>query len=411
MKNHSWSVLLLVVFLVASTGPRRVSGCPYSFRQAGFVEFDPAVYSVYFVVGDGTATKEALSQWVKEASAELLAESNVAAAAVNVDREPSHRAAAFCKSMGITAFPSVLIFRPGGEGMFLAGTPADGVSKNWVWSELQKVISSPAGEEIGRRIVSHWCVVLLVEGEDAGENDRVRSEIASAASRITGLVTETGLVVEEGPHLLTLPPDCAEDRILLWSLGLTGGKSGPQAAVLFGRGRRLGPVFEGPSLTASALYDVFYLLGRWCVCTIDRQWLSGRSIPLKWPATFRDEVMRGVRIDVSSPEVRFRIAPGMEWLSGRSVPTTEAGGPRPLGGTEMVAGPLGYTEITLGPDGGEAGLTSFAPHIALQSGRPAASAPPLLSHMGRVILCVALALGLAALVGSAAVLLKRRRQA
>ncbi len=402
-------LVLCAMPVLGVTGSAAVVACPYSFRQAGFVELDPRPYSACFVVRETTAGRESLSQWIREASLEVLMASNVVATTVDIDQEPSHRAAELCESQGIATFPAVLLFSPDGEGMVVAEARQDGASKDWVTSQLGKMVRSPFREKIARSIVRDWCVVLLVEGEDAEQNRRARAEIESAARRITGSITETGLTVQDGPRILPLFPGGAQERVLLWSLGLEGEEAGPAAVVLFGRGRQLGSVFKGPLMTADALYEAFYLLGRRCVCTVDRRWLSGRSIPLKFPAWFEDEVLRRAQIDVSSPEVKLQVAPGMRWLSGYPAPEGEGNGSTPLGTGTMVTGPLGYTEIALGTDDGGAGATSPVPHVALRPARPTGLGFSFATQVKRIMFFLVVALVVAAVLGTVAVLLKGRK--
>ncbi len=404
-------LLLLVLCampMLGVTGPAAVVACPYSFRQAGFAELDPRPYSACFVLRETTAGRESLSQWIREASLEVLLGSNVVATTVDMDQEPSHRAADLCKSLGIATFPAVLLFSPDGRSMVAAEAPQDGASRDWVTSQLEKMVRSPLREEIVRNIVRNWCVVLLMEGEDAEQNRRARAAIESAVRRITGSITETGLTVQDGPYLVLPSPGAAQERVLLWSLGLEGEEAGPAVVVLFGRGRQLGPVFKGPLMTADALHEAFYLLGRRCVCTVDRRWLSGRSIPLKYPAWFEDEVLRRAQIDVSSPEVKLQIAPGMRWLSAYPGPAGDGNGSALLGTGAMVTGPLGYTEIALAPHNGGPGATSSVPQVALRPPQPIESTLSFVAQIRRVVFFLVTALVLVAVLGSVAVMLKRR---
>lgn len=400
--------LSVTIFLLGSTWLSSLFACPYSFRQAGFVELDQVLYSAYFVIEDTTPNSENLSRWIKASSIDVLKESNVETKFVNIDREPSHRAAMFCKSMEITSFPCVLVFAPEGKGMLLANAPQNGVSKIWIRSKLQKVISSPVREEINRHIISNWCVVLLVKGENTKKNQWARSEIESAVKQVTGLITETGQVVKEGPRLLTVSRDAADERVLLWSLGIKEEKNQPQAIVLYGRGRQLGPVFEGALITTSAFYNLFYLLGRRCVCTIDRRWLSGHSIPMKWPAWFHDEVMQKVGIDIFSPEVKLQIVPGMRWIAGDGVPMTLDNYSESVEGSRMIMGPMGYTEITLGSDSNEEGAASVVPEGMPRPRQPVKSAFSFSNRARRIVFYIVLGLSFVALVGSTAILKRRR---
>ena len=103
--------------------------------------------------------------------------------------------------------------------------------------------------------------MLLLEGEDASENAYVSEAAQRAVDRIKPLLGVMAKPVKRPPRIITLPFDQrGRERILLWSLGVSGEKAA-RAAVLFGRGRRMGPLLAGESLSESNLYSLMRIIG------------------------------------------------------------------------------------------------------------------------------------------------------
>ena len=101
----------------------------------------------------------------------------------------------------------------------------------------------------------------------------------------------------------------AAEKVLLWSLGI--GESMPEepvAAVVYGRGRRLGPLLEGEAITRTQLSTMLGLLGQDCECDLDRSWMQGPLVPMSWGMEQQAEVLKEVGFDAENPMVKTEIS-------------------------------------------------------------------------------------------------------
>ncbi len=89
--------------------------------------------------------------------------------------------------------------------------------------------------------------------------------------------------IEKPPHLIKLTQQQIEsEKLLLWSLSINDLKqTEPYAAVIYGKGRRLGPILRKEHITGSTLYDILSIIGLSCEYGLDKKWMMGMQIPLR----------------------------------------------------------------------------------------------------------------------------------
>jgi hypothetical protein len=115
----------------------------------------------------------------------------------------------------------------------------------------------------------------------------------------------------------------------MWSLGLTESAPTPQAIIVYGRGRKMGPVLRNDSLTTEAIYNFLLYVGADCECDMDRSYLNGHLIPLYWSSAARERVGTVLGFDPENPLVKMdmlniaRINSGRERidLAGKNSPS------------------------------------------------------------------------------------------
>ncbi len=304
------AVFVLTAFVTVCIVPLDAWGCPYSVRDVGFVDLDSPPYRIYLLVRDDTPDRETLAGAFKDASSTLLAHSNVEAEIVNLNEQKDHPALEHLRLRELAAPPAAILISPTGRSILLPIFDEKKPFKESVSASLEKVVASPTRDEIAKNIVKAWCVILLVQSHDAAENARAEEAVSEAMDDFAVLMSHEGKTAEERPYLILLPPNSvAGDEILLWSLGLLGGEvRGPHAVVLYGRGRQIGPVVEGESLTRNSLLHVMNTIGKDCGCDADQRWLSGTSIPMRWGRDLRQEVVKYLGFDPDNPIVKAAVS-------------------------------------------------------------------------------------------------------
>jgi len=282
-------------------------GCPYSIRDTAYLDTEHVVdYTLFFVVDDATNDVDVLTDNVAMAHEAWLLESNVEAKVVLAGDQQAHRLREALpgglENQGPA--PIAVLLSPKNTALVLGGADSEGSSLDAVMAKVVEAVESPARLEALDNLIDSWCVILLIEGTDAKENERAAGVVRAASERITGTVTEMDRVVETGPHMIRIAHKDPQERVVLWSLGLAdaGKDDGARVAMLVGKGELRGPVLAGKDLTEKKLFDALEMLGRNCTCTTDQMWTAGPRAPLAWGAEMQQLVEFNLGFDPDSPE-------------------------------------------------------------------------------------------------------------
>ena len=99
------------------------------------------------------------------------------------------------------------------------------------------------------------------------------------------------------------------ERFLLWSLALDSEEvSEPRAAVIYGRGRWIGPMFKGKEITKENLANVLFIIGQDCECGLDHRWLQGTMLPARWTNEMQAQVTENLGFDPESPMIKMEMS-------------------------------------------------------------------------------------------------------
>lgn len=316
-------------------------GCPYSVRDVGFVDLDPVPYRLYCFVRDNTPQKDDIAATFEKISRVVLMDANAEAELVNIDQQETHEAVEYFRFWEIKSLPAAVVVSPTGRSMQVPISSGDKPFEETAWSALESVVSSPKRDELMDHIVKAWCVVLLVQGEDAAENARAEQAVTKAKEIIAGSLTPMGRTVDDAPHVVVIPSEhSAEEEVLLWSLDLASyDTSGPRVAVVYGRGRQIGPILEGDNLTMDSVLAILHAIGASCGCETDRRWLLGTTIPMRWGSEQEAEAAKRLAFDPESPMVKTEVS--RIWSAGA---VAGAGADWAMGYQEYSESALGYTE-------------------------------------------------------------------
>lgn len=293
-------------------------GCAYTVRDVGFVDIKPASYHLYCYTRDDTP--EDFISAFRQISCAALMDSNVKVEMINVDQRKSmtnpeantayEQAVKYSDLWELKSFPAAILVSPKGQSLALPLSVPGKPLKETLWSAMEGIVSSPKREEILSSIAEAYCVVLLIQGPDAAENRKTQAVISDAIKEVETIMAQMPKSIEEPPRLVVIPPQLSsQERILLWSLGVSESEvDGPYAALLYGRGRRIGPLLKGEEITLNRLFDVLFVIGSSCECGLDRGWVLGTMIPLRWDEKMQSEVVEHLAFDAESPMVKTEIS-------------------------------------------------------------------------------------------------------
>ncbi|MCX7015978.1 MAG: hypothetical protein NTW86_26055 [Candidatus Sumerlaeota bacterium] len=385
--------------------------CPYTFREAGFILREAAPYRLCLLVKSDTPDQDSLAQWLDDAADELLRESNVQAEVVDVDGDLEEGLAARLDSLELADGPAAVLVPPKGEAQCLAALDPSNLNAKVVRSLVEGVVDSPARRILREHLVADWCVMVMAQGADAEENQKAEANLRGAADDVVGAPTETGEKIERKPFVLVVARDDPRERLLVESLGIASEGPKPRAAIVFGKGRRFGPVLEEGFLERAYVASMLRFLGNNCACTADPRWLNGPVAPMAWPMDLREKVRDQLGFDPDSPAAWMEIQSVQAAVDPEAV---EAGETWP-GGADPLLG--GYKEFVVeGGDGVDA-AAGRSPQVASRPTPPATSAvqpravddpaPSLERKTGAAVIAGLGGLILLAALGGAAIFLRR----
>lgn len=300
--------IAVAVFLWGCLQAESAWACRYNVRDIGFADLGINRYYFYGYV-DSNMPAEVVGDF-KEISTAALMDSNIRAEIIDVDQQKDHPAMKYIDLERIRSFPAAVLVSPEGQWLNVAVVKSGEPFKQTLWSAMDDICFRGKRNEILQQISEVYGVVLLIEGADAKEN-KIAHQAASAAIEI--ISTEMGMMpkaIGKPPVLLVISPDLFEqEKILLWSLGLNVEKiQRPYAAVLYGRMRRMGPVMTDNEITEDYLGRILAVVGADCECGLDRKWMLGAMLPVRWDQKMQTQTAKALGFDPENPMVKMEIS-------------------------------------------------------------------------------------------------------
>jgi hypothetical protein len=377
-------------------------GCRYNVREVGFIDIGIEPYRLIVCLPGDTPTQEQAA--LQDAVDAALLDTNVRFEPVAAGAEANQPATQFFAAHDLDRLPAVVLVSPDGQSRPVA-LPAGGQSLGEsVCEALSDVLQSPTRREILEKAADNYGVVLLIEGPEPQRNAAARAAVSTAITRVGGQLENLPKPIARPPTLVVLDrPSLAREETLLWALGFKPQDiNEPCAAVFYGRGRWIGPLFKGDLLTADALTELLFVIGADCECGLDHRMLQGTMLPARWDETLRAKTVESLGFDPESPMVRMEMVSIVR---------------RGMGGFDYPGVPLGYEEIQVGadvPEGGEP-----APRDSERTSMPVAMNPqsairnPQFEDSGLTVRVLAVSLGGISVLTAAAsvvIVLRARRK-
>ena len=282
--------------------------CQYTVRDVAFVDLgDPSYQLVCYVdaIADDPGRREELSSLFTS----VLGDSNVEGRLLDPDGHLERIDAVRLRRHQVQEYPFAALVGPEGRELILPWTGHGDAPETLTSRLLDSVVHSPTRARIGELLADSFCVVILIEGSDRVENARGLEEIDEAFRRLGGILDQMPKDVGSPPELLVIGADERElERVLCWSLGLDDvERETPAAAVLLGRGRLAGPLLREATLDRETLFGILATAGLSCECDLDRSWMKGKRVPLRWDEAMRRHAADRLGFDPENPRVRAEI--------------------------------------------------------------------------------------------------------
>jgi len=326
--------------------------CRFNVRDVGFVDLGSEKYRLFIFVPDATPAAEIES--LKSIAYATYLESNVKADVLTASAAAKGEAAPFLPD-SLKQAQAVLVSVDGKRSLpVLLSVDGKSLSVS-AWDGLESVFDSPRRNSVVSKVYEHYGVILIVEGKNADENLRIRKMANTVVASITSKMDKLEKEIREPPVVEVISAkEFAGERAFMWSLGITEIAETPQVAVLYGRGRIIGPVLRDARLDERSLAAIVNTIGLNCECGLDRKWMQGTMIPQKWDEDVQKRFADQLGFDPESPAIRIEMSQILAKGAG-------ANRQPPIGGTldDLL---MGYREGSLNPAKAES--TSEAPKPA-----------------------------------------------
>lgn len=302
--NYKKLVLLICLWICFQIHP--LFACRYNIRETGFVDLGTDPYHFYGYVRLNTPEEITLN--FNQILISAFNDCNINAEMINVDKQNDHEALKYLSLWQIQSFPAAVLVSPEGHSLVIE-INQDGESfEKSLKSAINKVIFSRVREAIINEVIKAYGVILLIEGENAQENENYRKAASSAIEIIKLRMKMMVKSIDYPPVLITLKPDSfSDEKILLWSLGLDESVAIPHAAVFYGKARWIGPLMKAGEIEETNLAKILSVVGLDCECGLDVSWVAGTLLPLKWDQNRQAQVAGLLEFDPENPLVRLEV--------------------------------------------------------------------------------------------------------
>lgn len=299
---------LVLILLLALTQSQLASACRYNVREVGFVDLRIESYYLFGYISDETDSDTVSS--FKQAADIGLENSNIEFEIVNIDQQKDHPAMKLLDSQQEKSLPAAVLVSPDGQSYPVPITERDHPFEETLRSAVQDILSSPKREEILKQAIETYGVILLIKGTDDEENKKAKKAASGVIELISSQMDMLPKPIAHPPVLVEMETkSLSTEKILLWSLGLDDAEvSEPRAAVIYGRGRWIGPMFRGEEITEDNLANVLFVIGQDCECGLDHRWLQGTMLPAKWTDKMQASAAENLGFDPESPMIKMEMS-------------------------------------------------------------------------------------------------------
>ena len=378
--------------------------CRFNVRDVGFVDLGSDPYRLYIFVPENTPRADL--EIIQSTAYATYLESNIKFEIQTPAKAADGEAKAFLPKE-VAEPVGVFVSGDGKRSVPVKLTAKGQPLAVSIWDGLESVFYSPRRNAVLAKVYEHYGVILVVEGKNAAENDRIKKQAARVVATITARMDRLEKEIKEAPVVEVIAgKDFAAEKTFLWSLGVDAIAETPQVVVLYGRGRQMGPVLRDERLDEHSLTAIVNTIGLNCECGLDRKWMQGTMIPQSWDEDVRKHFADHLGFDPESPAIRVE----MSQILAKGGKGQGANRNAQIGGTldELL---MGYREGALKI--AEATSTNAAPKKTVSAPAPEKKAPPsspaVESKTGYSIVGWMIMAGVPVLIGGAIILLLGRR--
>lgn len=233
-----------------------------------------------------------------------MLDANIIVQIIDVQKEKTSSLLEYYKKSDDGEYPNVILVSPEGRAKVFTLNSTEDLTQT-VWSILENIVTSSARDKLINLIIQSYGVIYFIEGNNSIENIKARKIVDAAIEEIKLVMMSLPKPVHIPPAIITIESNELEkEGILLWSLGWEDhDKSKPAVALIYGRGRRMGPMLKGDNIKADVIKNMLRFIGEDCECGLDRSWMLGTMVPLRWDSKLKAAVLKQYGFDADNPMV------------------------------------------------------------------------------------------------------------
>jgi len=241
---------------------------------------------------------------------QALQDSNVSLEVVTLGPNAPDEAIRTLEKLDIESYPSAVLVSPEGQ---VRQIPLPAISDGptvAIRQTMDSVVRSQRRDEMLSQLTTVHSVVLLIEGRDPAQNRLAKKMAAGAVEQIEATLPYLPKPIDIPPQVLTLSAEEAQqEAIMLWSLGVdVETRQGAQIVMVFGRGRKLGPVMDVGEIKEQDLLRTLAVAGFDCECDLDRSWMQTPMFPHVWNESNEAQAVKDLGFDPGHPLVQVEIS-------------------------------------------------------------------------------------------------------
>ena len=298
MKINKFVATALFLIVLSSS----VFACRYTVREIGFADFGKDSYQ--FVLFKDNRISDANAKLFKTISYAALLDANIIVQVIDVQKEKSSPLLKYYKKSKNGDLPNAILVSPEERAKVFNFDSKEDFTQT-VWSLLENIVTSTARDKLVEEIIRSYGVVYFIEGSNHEENLEARKIVDEAIEEIKLVMMSLPKPVHIPPAIITIKASEIESEdVLLWSLGWEAvDKSKPAVALIYGRGRRMGPMLSGENIKADVVKNMLRFIGEDCECGLDRSWMLGTMVPIRWDSKLKAAVLKQYGFDADNPMV------------------------------------------------------------------------------------------------------------
>jgi hypothetical protein len=324
MKKQISYFLFLIFFGITNYS----NACRYTVCEIGYSDFGTDNYKL-ILFDDENVNENNISVFTKTTYAALL-DANIESSIIDISKEQDSEYLQHYKSFKKREQALAILVSPEGNILPFNLAKEEAQFSESVWELLEDITSSVARIQILNSVIKSYAVVFFIEGDNKSENEKALQEINSSVEEITSIQGKMPKPFANPAEIITLKKDQIQnEHVLLWSFGWKDDFEGkPTVAILYGRGRLMGQLLTAELLQKKYLNNLLTLVGADCECGLERSWILGKMMPMRWNKKRQQEVVKWHDFDAENPLVKaemskiLSISPSKERKQGAAGTTT-----------------------------------------------------------------------------------------